>query len=270
MLINLTSIIYLQKFIKQFIFKGDTLFFSKSSKIASIIIAIALSTQFVGCSKSQDSIQISKQGDSHSIGIINTPKTSLRLQPFIFSARIGELTKGSTFEVLQRSKKKAWIAGKRNYWYKIKLKNLIEGWTYGNNITIFSDSSSDAVNDKITKFWEKEKGILNKLLIGRWWSFNRFNDFTRYGLDIRPDNKYISYYKGRQEKAKEGTYEIDMANSILKFKGYTTFKGDLHFKKFGKNYYLIAKEEKNPTRFKRILEDFKKDKQIKKDEIKTK
>ena len=226
--------------------------------------------QFSGCKKNQDDIQLSQKSDNHSIGIIKTPKTSLRLQPFIFSARIGELDKGKTFEVLQRSQKKAWVAGRKNFWYKIKLPNLIEGWVYGSTINIFSDSSSDAVNKKVAQFWEKEKVRLNAELVGRWWSFDRFGDFTRYGLDIRPDNKYISYYKGRQEKAKEGSYEIDMANGILKFTGYTSFKGELRFKKFGRKYYLIAKDEKNPTRYKRILEDFTKDKQIKKDETKTK
>ncbi len=215
--------------------------------VAALTFALAS-----GCSKSKQEIPVIPENSSgNPLAVVITPNTALRVDPLIFTSRIAQLKKGEVGEVLDRSSEKKPVAGTMDYWYKIRLSNGITGWVYGSNINILKDSNRNNVESYLSQFWDKETKELSEALHGRWWSVNRFNDFTSHVLEIYKDGKYKSYVKG-SPKIIEGDYNFDFNKNQIIFLNNTTFEGDLNYIKRGEEFTLSRDDEKNELKFKKI------------------
>jgi len=222
-------------------------------KYRSIIIsAMFIISLITGCNKfKQETPVIPENSAGNPLAVIITPNTALRIDPLIFTSRIDQLKKGEVGEVLEKSSEKKPVAGTVDYWYKIRLNNGITGWVYGSNINILKDSNRDNVESYLSQFWEKETKELSEALHGRWWSVNRFNDFTSHVLEIYKDGKYKSYIKGSTKKI-EGDYNFDFNKNQIIFLNNTTFEGDLNYIRRGDEYTLSREDEKDEIKFKKI------------------
>jgi hypothetical protein len=218
-----------------------------------------------GCSK-EDPVE-EKIISENRMGIILTAGTALRIDPFIFSARLSLLKKGDTLKILERSSEKTWIGKSRDYWYKVRLKNGITGWLFGKNMRLISETSSNDVSAYVKDFFKEETGQMLKKITGKWWSVNRFGDFTYHGLEIFPDGKYKSYYKSENPRIREGEISIDFNNNKLLFDKGATFGKELDFLRRG-HAYIFRKELKvGELTFKKIsakVEEEEKSKEDKK------
>lgn len=185
-------------------------------------------------------------------GIILSHNTSVRISPFIFSARITRLEKGESVRVKDRSSVKTWIGKSSNYWYRVALKNGMTGWVFGNNLKILNSGKEDDVKAYVSRFWEKETEELKKELKGKWWSINRFGDFTWHGLEIYENGTYSSYRKGGEKYALKGEYNFDLAQNEIVFLKGTTFKSNLNYTRRGQSYLLHTMIKEKELRFKKI------------------
>ncbi len=220
-------------------------------KFKTITTVLIISFILSGCAKEKPGDKPKTAKAEKNIGIILTPNTSLRIDPLIFSSRITQMKKGQAVEIQDRSMNKKRIGRSRNYWYKIKLENGISGWTYGQHIKIIKNSNREDVDKYLSKFWEKETEELGKDLHGKWWSVNRFGDFTYHCLEIYKDGKYKSYYKKSKKKI-EGEYNFNFNEDKIVFLKGTSFGEDLNYIKRGKIYSLQKNTEKKEIRFKKI------------------
>lgn len=194
---------------------------------------------------------IPENTEGNPLAVIITPNTALRIDPLIFTSRVAQLKKGEVGEVLEKSSDKKPVGGAVDYWYKIRLSNGISGWVFGSNINILKDSNRNNVESYLSQFWEKETKELSEALHGRWWSVNRFNDFTSHVLEIYKDGKYKSYIKGSEKKI-EGDYNFDFNRNQIIFLNGTTFEGDLNYFRRGDEYTLNREDEKDEIKFKKI------------------
>jgi len=221
-------------------------------KYISALSAIILITIICGCSKTkQETPVIPENTEGNPLAVIITPNTALRIDPLIFTSRVAQLKKGEVGEVLEKSSDKKPVGGAVDYWYKIRLSNGISGWVFGSNINILKDSNRNNVESYLSQFWEKETKELSEALHGRWWSVNRFNDFTSHVLEIYKDGKYKSYIKGSEKKI-EGDYNFDFNKNQIIFLNGTTFEGDLNYFRRGDEYTLNREDEKDEIKFKKI------------------
>lgn len=185
------------------------------------------------------------------MGVILTQDTALRIDPLVFSARIAQLNKGTVVEILDRSSEERVIAGHKDYWYKIKLESRITGWTFGKHIKVLDASGRESLESYLGKFWEKETEELSNDLHGKWWSINRYGDFTNHALEIFKDGRYRSYYKGGG-KVIEGVYNFDFNKNMVVFLSGTTFENDLNYIRKGNSHTLQKTDGKEEIRFKKI------------------
>lgn len=222
------------------------------TKCRSAVLILIIAAVLTGCGKMKPETPIipgSTEGNP--LAVIITPNTALRVDPLIFTSRVAQLKKGEVGEVLERSSEKKPVAGTLDYWYRIKLSNGISGWIYGSNISILKDSNRNNVESFLSQFWEKETKELSEALHGKWWSVNRFNDFTNHCLEIYKDGKYKSYLKGSPTKI-EGDYNFDFNKNQIIFLNGTTFEGDLGYTRRGDAYTLSRENEKDEIKFKKI------------------
>ena len=216
---------------------------------ASAIILIAV---LAGCSKMKpETPLIPGTTGGNPLAVIITPNTALRVDPLIFTSRVAQLKKGEIGEIMEKSSEKKPVGGVTDYWYKIRLNNGITGWVFGSNINILNDTNRNNVESYLSQFWEKETKELSEALHGKWWSVNRFNDFTNHCLEIYKDGKYKSYIKGSPTKI-EGDYNFDFNKNQIIFLNGTTFEGDLKYIRRGDVYTLIREHEKDEIKFKKI------------------
>jgi uncharacterized protein YgiM (DUF1202 family) len=201
------------------------------------------------------------------MGIILTAGTALRIDPFIFSARLTLLKKGDTVKVLEKSGEKTWIGKSREYWYKVQLKDGITGWLFGKNLRLIAETNSEDVSAYVEDFFKEETDQVLKKITGKWWSVNRFGDFTYHGLEIFPDGKYKSYYKSANPRVREGEISIDFNHNKILFDKGTTFGKEIDFLRRG-HAIIFRKELKvGELKFKQIsvkVEEEEKDKEEKK------
>ncbi len=217
------------------------------SAAACIIIVIITS-----CNKIKPETPVIPENTEGSpLAVIITPNTALRVDPLIFTSRVAQLKKGEVGELLERSSEKKPVGGTTDYWYKIRFNNGISGWVFGSNINILNNSNRNNVESYLSQFWEKETKELSEALHGRWWSVNRFNDFTSHVLEIYKDGKYKSYIKGSTKKI-EGDYNFDFNKNQIIFLNGTTFEKDLNYIRRGEEYTLSKEDEKDEMKFKKI------------------
>jgi len=218
--------------------------------ITLCLICMALS--LVNCSREKDPANETFQKQT---GIIITGNTSLRIDPLIFSARIAQLKKGETVTILNRSSQKSAIGNSSSYWYYIITDRGLSGWLFGVNMKIISSNDKDAVKDYISDFWEEETKKLTKDLSGKWWSINRFGDFTNHCLEIYENNTYKSYSKGNEKSAMEGDYNFDFNQNEIVFLKGTSFGQNLNFLVRGSSYVLYREQKDYELKFKKIVEN---------------
>ena len=223
--------------------------FYKYNFILLLVFSIILA---VNCKKNDsDAYAIPENTEKNPIAVIITPNTALRIDPLIFTSRIAQLKKGEVGEILDKSSEMKTVGKAKDYWYKVKLANGISGWVFGSNLNILKDSDKDQIASYLSEFWEKETSVLGEAMHGKWWSINKFNDFTNHCLEIYKDGKYKSYLKGGTRKI-EGEYSFDFNNNQIVFLKGTTFEGDLNYFQRGDEYTLIRESEINEIKFKKI------------------
>jgi len=221
---------------------------SKSTLLLFILPLLLLP----GCGKDGEPEHLNQAAELRKdMGVIITPDTALRIDPLVFSARIAQLNKGTVVEILDRSSEERVIGGNKDYWYKIKLKNRITGWTFGKHIKILDASGKETLESYMGKFWEKETEELSNDLHGKWWSINRYGDFTSHALEIFRDGRYRSYFKGGG-KVIEGVYNFDFNKNMVVFLSGTTFEDDLNYIRKGNSHALQKTDGKEEIRFKKI------------------
>jgi len=216
-------------------------------KLAAFVFCALL---FHGCEAAQDS----KSSDYKRGGIITENNTALRISPLVFSGVVSRLEKGLPAEVTERSAEKSRIARTTDYWYHVKLQNGITGWVYGQNLRLVDIKNHKQLNNLISEFKEFEEGGFAKVVAGKWWSVNAFGDFTEHALELYEDNKYKSYYKGREKNPIEGEFRVDFNKNDIIFPKGTTFKQNLKFAERGDSYILYTQSDEKEMSFKKIRE----------------
>lgn len=235
----------------------------KISIIISVFVLVMLSISCGG--KKGEAPDMPDNSKGNPVAVIITPNTALRIDPLIFSSRVALLRKGEVAEILDRSSEEKNIGTSRSYWYKVRFGNGVTGWIYGANITVLDDANRGNVESYLSQFWEKETEELSTALHGKWWSVNRFNDFTNHCLEIYKDGKYKSYIKGATKKF-EGEYNFDFNKSQIIFLGETSFTGNLNYVKRGDVYTLFNDSEKDEIKFKMINTNPESDDDVMKEE----
>jgi hypothetical protein len=117
-------------------------------------------------------------------GIILKGYTAVRIDPMIFAGIVTVLNKGTSVEVLDKSKEKSWVGKTSGYWYKVRANDGITGWVFGQNISIHYSKGKDAIDKVVSDFMAGEGVQVKQYLAGKWWSINQFGDFTDHCLDL--------------------------------------------------------------------------------------
>ncbi len=206
---------------------------------------------FAGCSR--DDSRNSKYGKAKEIGVIVEEDSSVRLEPHLYAARVAVLSTGENVEVLDHSKEKSAVAGKKDYWYRIRLRDGMLGWIYGQNMKIFSEGSDSSVASYAKELREEEDAKATKELRGKWWSVAGTGEdtFTDHILALRENGTYASLKKGTTTPI-EGDYIIDSLKGEMTFSKGTTFGDTANFIIRGEIYLLEATVDGKNVKFKRI------------------
>ena len=185
-------------------------------------------------------------------GIILKGYTAMRIDPMIFAGIVTVLNKGTSVEVLEKSKEKSWVGKTSGYWYKVRMNDGITGWVFGQNISIHYSKGKDAIDKVVSDFMAGEGVQVKQYLAGKWWSINQFGDFTDHCLELYESGKYKSYLKGEEKTPLTGTYRIDFNKNEILFSGGTSFKSNLDLVKRGVDYIIKKKMKDYELRFKKI------------------
>ncbi|MBP7738066.1 MAG: SH3 domain-containing protein [Spirochaetes bacterium] len=209
-----------------------------STQFFGLITAAIIAIAGLSCSNSGDAIT------KDTYGIILKGYTAMRIDPMIFSGIVTELNKGTSVQVLEKSREQSWVGKTSGYWYKVSTKEGLTGWVFGPNISIYSSKSKDSMNRVVSSFMNAEHAQIKQYLMGKWWSTNEFGDFTDHCLELYESEKYKSYMKGNEEKPIVGAYKLDFNKNEIVFSNGTSFKHNLSIAKRG-NDYIIKKSMKD-------------------------
>jgi hypothetical protein len=228
-------------------------------KIMFLIALPALMTA-ISCSKGPDASKKEAIAGAKEIGVIMEQDSSIRIHPLIYSARIAVLATGEQVEVLEKSKEKAPVAGKLNYWYKIRLRDGIVGWVYGANLKVFAEGSDRSVESFAKELRAEESVNAMKALKGKWWSVTETQAFTDNIISLKDDGTYASMKKGSTTPT-EGEYKVDTLGSKITFSKGSTVGETIDYIIRGDIYILEGSIDGKRVSLKKISSDpeFKQD-----------
>jgi hypothetical protein len=210
----------------------------KGRSILLGLMALAVLTAAPGCSKKDDAIT------PDTYGIITRGYTAMRIDPMIFAGIVSELNKGVSVIVLQQSAEKSWVGKTSDYWYRVRTKDGMTGWVFGQNVSIHSSKSGESMDSVVSDFMQVETARVKQYLNGKWWSANEFGDFTDHCLELYESGAYKSYLKGNENSPIVGTYKLDFNKNEIVFSRGTSFKSNLDLARRG-NDYTLKKDRKD-------------------------
>lgn len=217
-----------------------------TTQLIGMITSIILIMASLSCSKNDDEIT------KDTYGIILKGYTAIRIDPMIFSGIVADMNKGTSVQVLERSREKSWVGKTSGYWYKITTKEGLTGWVFGQNISLHSSKSKDSMNRIINQFMDSERAQVKQYLTGKWWSTNEFGDFTDHCIELYDSEKYKSYLKGNEGSPIVGTYKLDFNKNEIVFSSGTSFKSNLDLAKRGSDYIIKKSMKDFELRFTKI------------------
>lgn len=220
-----------------------------------IALLFVISVFVTGVSCSKDASSKGAIAGAKEIGVIMEQDSSVRLDPLIYSARISVLATGEQVEVLEKSKEKAPVAGKLNYWYKVRLRDGIVGWIYGANLKVFAEGSDSSVDSFAKELRAEESGKVMKDLKGKWWSITDTQAFTDNIIALKDDGSYASMKKGKESEAVEGEYKVDTLNSKITFSKGSTVGETIDYIVRGEIYMLEGSIDGKRVSLKKISSD---------------
>ncbi len=138
--------------------------------------------------------------DSDQFADVVNDKASLRLDPVTSSAEIEFLKRGLRVQVVGRTAEKQAIGRAKDYWYRVRLENGIEGWLYGANLSI-GDAAGRVASGGIDE-------LLVRGLVGKWWEVRRDGSTGLRRLYLWNTGEY-AYAYGQGEQMKKGKYTIE-------------------------------------------------------------
>jgi len=78
-------------------------------------------------------------------GVFNDSNVRVREYPKLESVQLGKLNEGAVVRILEKSSEKMRIGDMNDYWYKIKTKEGLIGWSYGHFINLESNFDQSEV-----------------------------------------------------------------------------------------------------------------------------
>jgi len=204
----------------------------KSLNKLVVLVSVAILITGTGCSDKKDAIT------PDTYGIILKGYSAMRIDPMIFAGIITELSKGTTVRFLERSSEKTWVGKTHDYWFKVRTKDGISGWVFGQNISIHSSKNDKSMDSVVSDFMQIENARVKQYLMGKWWSTNEFGDFTEHCLELYESGTYKSYLKGNENNPIIGTYKLDFNKNEIIFSRGTSFKSNLDLARRGSDYTL--------------------------------
>lgn len=218
----------------------------KSIRIVMSLLATAvIFAALASCSKGDGEIS------ADTYGIVLKGYTAMRIDPMIFAGIITLLEKGTSVDVLEKSKTKTWVGKTSGYWYRVKTKEGITGWVFEQNISIHQ-SRKDSKDRVLSEFMAGERIQVRQYLAGKWWSVNEFGDFTNHCLELYETEKYKSYTKGNEASPIAGTYAVDFNKNEIAFSNGTSFGSNLELAKRGADYVIKKSLKDYELRFSKI------------------
>jgi len=217
--------------------------------ISALIIILSV---IAGCSPHDGHSPFA--GSRKDIGVIVVADSAVRVDPFIYSSRVAVLPMGENVEVTDRSREQSRVAGTQDFWYKVRLRDGISGWIYGQNIKVFKEGSDRSIESYAKELRAGEDEKARKELGGKWWSVTGEDNFTDHILSIRENGTYASLRRG-SEKPLEGDYIIDSAQGTITFSAGTSFGNTETFIVRGDFYVIETVTDGRTIKFKKISSD---------------
>ncbi len=132
-------------------------------------------------------------------------RVNMRVSPFILGSKVDVLRKGVELKVVERSETKDIIGSSREYWYRVRMVNGVEGWIYGTGL-LFDKPEDDKSDLEIWRIPMDSSMLPDADLRGKWKVSSGGERFNRVDLVLRGDGTF-SYQTGIEMPA-EGTYSI--------------------------------------------------------------
>ncbi len=223
---------------------------SRRSAIAVFVIILS-AVVLAGCGHvGQDSAD--EPGTSR-IGVMTKDRSYIRLDPVLYSTVVAYTVIGEKVGILDQSSEKTWIGNTSDYWYKIKISGGLTGWTFGTNLKIFSEKDTGEINDFLKDLWKQERRRVLGKLTGRWWSVDKYDNFTNQCVEIYDNGDYKAYTTGGTPV--EGEYSIKYRKNEMVFSKGTPFGDRLNYIARG-DAYVLRKAGDDTLKFKRIKRKF--------------
>lgn len=217
----------------------------RSTPLILILLLPIYMTGILSCQNDEESVS-AETGFKPRKGIISVEGSSLRIAPSTLASKIDVLAKQLPVLVIGKTREKERVGSSRDFWYKIRLENNVEGWIYGAGLNFGDDEKAG----KGPILPEEE---LKTRIVGKWWELVPGGGTGKNRIHIWPEGEYKTSLGLKQDK--EGTYELDLENNLIRFSEGAPGGKELKFVLVGRELRLKGQRQNRDLFFARGDED---------------
>ncbi len=180
---------------------------------------------------------------------VRLDKVSLRTDPVAAASEIEFLPAGARVKVLRRSTAKVNVGELEDYWYNVRMESGIEGWVFGSNLIIESDSSNPAESVRpiiaLSEIGEK--------LAGKWFETDLTGASGYFKIYFWRDGTYShGYGLGGMKK---GRYQLLPTDNVILLEEGSGAGDVLKVQVIGRDVNLVGQENGYEVWFRRRFDD---------------
>lgn len=183
------------------------------------------------------------------VAFVRLDKTSLRTDPVATASEIEFMPAGSRVRLLRRSDEKYSVGSLESYWYNVRMENGLEGWVFGSNLILETDSSNPAESVRPV-ISESEIG---EKLAGKWFE-----------TDLTGASGYLKIYFWRDGVyrhgyglggMKKGRYQLKPTDNVILLEEGSGAGPYLKVQVIGRDVNLVGEQDGYEVWFRRRFDD---------------
>lgn len=207
---------------------------------------------FSGC-EGGDGEQVATDADQEEampgVAFVRLNRTSLRTDPVPTASEIEFMPAGSQVRLLRRSTEKHKLGSLENYWYNVRMESGLEGWVFGSNLILETDSSNPAKSVRpviaLSEIGDK--------LAGKWFE-----------TDLTGASGYLKIYFWRDGTyrhgyglggMKKGQYELKPTDNVILLEKGSGAGPYLKVQVIGRDVNLVGEKDGYEIWFRRRFDD---------------
>ena len=222
----------------------------RASLAAALVLLSLFGASYCGSADLPDETEgVEAEAPMPEVAFVRVDKVSLRTDPVPTASEIEFMPAGARVKLLRRSTEKFRVGPLSDYWYNIRMESGLEGWVFGSNLILETDSSNPAESVKPVISMSE----IGDKLAGKWFETDLTGASGFLKIYFWRDGTYRHGYG--MGGMKKGQFELKPADNVIILEKGSGAGDVLKIQVIGRDVNLVGERDGYEVWFRRRFDD---------------